>query len=285
MVDFQQFETFDPNGPGLGNLFGQVSPLEALGIWPSGDFRLAPGDGAVPAIGYYLGAAFGLALLLHGVGRCWRGREHAILAGLAAAALAYAAGRLGGTAYASAKAIEIAAPIAALTILLPLLGKVEPRVEALTGRQVLGQPLGHVLAALFIAAAGLCSLLALANAPVGPTSFSPALHQFRAQVGAGPTLAIGSDELLADQHGGPFLAWELRGGRVCILAASEVGEEPPPGVRFVVIRGDADSPPFPGLRVRRVSSPYALWEVTGPVARTSPCPLIAERQARQGPAR
>jgi len=56
MIDFHKFETFDPNGPGLGNLFGQISPFEALGIWPSGDFRLAPGDGAVPAAGYYLGA-------------------------------------------------------------------------------------------------------------------------------------------------------------------------------------------------------------------------------------
>ena len=63
MIDFHSFETFDPNGPGLGNLFGQVSPFEALGIWPSGDFRLAPGDGAVPAAAYYLGAAFGLVLL------------------------------------------------------------------------------------------------------------------------------------------------------------------------------------------------------------------------------
>ena len=67
MIDFHKFETFDPNGPGLGNLFGQVSPFEALGIWPSGDFRLAPGDGAVPAVAYYLGAAFGTVLLLYGI--------------------------------------------------------------------------------------------------------------------------------------------------------------------------------------------------------------------------
>ncbi len=92
MIDFRSFETFDPNGPGLGNLFGQVSPFEALGIWPSGDFRLAPGGGAVPAAGYYLGAAFALVLLLYGIGRCWRRRESAVLAGLAAAALAYAVG-------------------------------------------------------------------------------------------------------------------------------------------------------------------------------------------------
>ncbi len=39
MVDFASFETFDPAGSGLGNLFNRLSPLEALGIWPSGDFR------------------------------------------------------------------------------------------------------------------------------------------------------------------------------------------------------------------------------------------------------
>ena len=87
MIDFHSFETFDPNGPGLGNLFGQISPFEALGIWPSGDFRLAPGDGAVPALGYYLGAAFAAILLVYGLVLCWRRRETAILAGLAAAAL------------------------------------------------------------------------------------------------------------------------------------------------------------------------------------------------------
>ena len=67
MVDFGSFETFDPNGPGLGNLFGQISPAEALGIWPSGDFRLTPGDGAVPAIGFYAGVAFAAALLIWGL--------------------------------------------------------------------------------------------------------------------------------------------------------------------------------------------------------------------------
>lgn len=285
MVDFQQFETFDPNGPGLGNLFGQVSPFEALGIWPSGDFRLAPGDGAVPALGYYLGIAFGLVLLAWGVARCWRGHENAILAGLGAVALAYAAARLGGTPYTAAKAIEIATPIVALTILLPLLSKVDLSFEVPPERKGSGRSLEGAAAAIFVAAAGVCSLLALANAPVGPTSFSPALFEFRALVRSGPTLALASDELLAEQHGGPFLSWELRGGRVCIIAASEVGEEPTRGVRFVVSRGTADAPPYPGLRVRRVASPYVLWEVTGPVARTSPCPLIAERQARQGPAR
>ena len=120
MIDFHRFETFDPNGPGLGNLFGQVSPFEALGIWPSGDFRLAPGDGAVPAAAYYLGVAFATVLLIYGIWRCWRRRETVVLSGLFVAAVAYLAARVGGTAYTSAKAIEIAAPLCALTILLPL---------------------------------------------------------------------------------------------------------------------------------------------------------------------
>jgi hypothetical protein len=285
MVDFRNFETFDPSGPGLGNLFGQVSPFEALGIWPSGDFRLAPGDGAVPAAGYYLGAAFALALLLHGIGRCWRRRESAILAGLGAAALAYAAARAGGTAYAAAKAIEIASPLVALTILLPLLDR-SPwrRSEPMVDKSTTGR-LERFAAAVFLLAAGFCSVLALANAPVGPTSYSPALFGFRPLIAADSTLVLASDELLADQHGAPFISWELRGGRVCIESEGEVGGRPPRGVRFVVTRGAPASPPFPGLRIRRVAAPYVLWESTRPVRGQSPCPLIAERQARQGPAR
>ncbi|HEX6152900.1 MAG TPA: hypothetical protein VFZ19_05175 [Solirubrobacterales bacterium] len=268
MVDFQQFETFDPNGPGLGNLFGQVSPFEALGIWPSGDFRLAPGDGAVPALGYYLGIAFALALFAYGLLWLWRRRESAILAGLAAAALAYAAARLVGTPYTAAKAIEIGAPLVALAILLPLL------TEACR----FSGPMGHksdrrrlvapAAAAIFAGAAGVCSLLALANAPVGPTSYSSTLSDFRKLVGAGPTLVLASPQLLEEEHGMPFLAWELRGGRVCIRSTEEGGGVPR-GVRFVI----------------RDEGGWTLKEVRDPVPGKSPCPLIAERQARQGPAR
>ena len=67
MLDFASFETFDPTGGGLGNLFNRLSPLEALGIWPSGDFRVEPGDGAIPAAAFYLGGAAGLAALAYGL--------------------------------------------------------------------------------------------------------------------------------------------------------------------------------------------------------------------------
>jgi hypothetical protein len=261
MIDFHSFETFDPNGPGLGNLFGQISPFEGFGIWPSGDFRLTPGAGAVPALGYYAGAAFATILLLYGLVLCWRRRESALIAGLAAAALAYAAARLGGTPYTAAKAIEVGAPLVALVIVLPLLRR--------------------PVAWLYLLAAAGCSLLALANAPVGPSSYSPALTAFRGDLGEGPTLVLASKQLLADEHGTPYIAWELRGGRVCIASAEESGDRPPRGVRYVVSESRNVGPPFVGLRRVRVAPPYVLWEVPGAHGH-SPCPLIAVRQARQG---
>lgn len=261
MIDFHSFETFDPNGPGLGNLFGQISPFEGFGIWPSGDFRLSPGDGAVPALGYYAGAAFATILLVYGLVLCWRQRERALIAGLAAAALAYAAARLGGTPYTAAKAIEVGAPLAVLVILLPLLRR--------------------PVAWLYLAAAAGCSLLALANAPVGPASYSPALTGLRDDVGEGPTLVLASRKLLADEHGTPYISWELRGGRVCIAAAEEAGGRPPNGVRFVITESSGSRPPFAKLRRLRVAPPYVLWERPGAHGQ-SPCPLISVRQARQG---
>jgi hypothetical protein len=262
MIDFHSFETFDPHGPGLGNLFGQISPFEALGIWPSGDFRLSPGDGAVPAFGYYLGAAFAAILLVYGAVLCWRRRETAVLSGLAAAALAYAAARLGGTPYTAAKAVEIAAPLAAVVIVLPLLRR--------------------PVAWLYLLAAGGCSLLALANAPVGPTSYSPALTGLRSELGERPTLVLAPRQLLEDEHGVPYISWELRGGRVCIEASDEAARRPPPGVRFVVAETQSRQTPFPGFGLDRVAPPYVLWRARGPAHGKSPCPLIAVRQARQG---
>jgi hypothetical protein len=292
MIDFHKFETFDPNGPGLGNLFGQISPFEALGIWPSGDFRLAPGDGAVPAAAYYLGAAFGTVLLLYGIWACWRRRETVVLSGLFVAAVAYLAARVGGTAYTSGKAIEIAAPLCALTILLPLTRRAVWRVTpAIREEGSTGAPAdrGGLLAAaacvVFIAAAGLCSALALANAPVGPSTYSPVLTGFRPLLANAATLVLASPELLEDDHGTNYIAWELRGGRVCIETSEEAGGKLPRGVRFVITEGSRHKPPFAGMKERRADSPYEVWEVGGPVAAHSVCPLIAVRQARQGPAR
>lgn len=281
MIDFHSFETFDPNGPGLGNLFGQISPFEALGIWPSGDFRLAPGDGAAPAFVYYLGAAFATALLILGLIRCWRQRERAILAGATAVAAVYAAARLGGTPYTAAKALEIAAPLAALVILLPK-SPGERAVWRISGRIGQKPATPPIKSVLYLLAAGACSLLAFANAPVGPTSYSPALTGLRPLLATDSTLVLAPDSLLADEHGERYIAWELRGGRVCIEPESAAGGLPPTGIHFFVTSGSPVRPPFDQLTLNRRAGPYTVWERRGVLGGPSPCPLIAERQARSG---
>jgi hypothetical protein len=291
MIDFQQFETFDPSGPGLGNLFGQLSPSEALGIWPSGDFRVAPGDGAVPAIAYYLGAAFATALLLYGLVRCWRRRDSAIVAGVLAAAGIYAAARLGGTPYTAAKALEVAAPLMVLALVLPLAasrGSDWRFTRGIRDKSAIGgaraQGAAPSLALLgFASLAGGCSLLAFANAPVGPTNYSPALTGLRPLIVDGSTLVLAPERLLSEEQGRRYIAWELRGGRVCIAPESEAGDAPPPGVRFVVTADSIDRSPYPGYELRRRAAPYLLWERPGGAAGPGPCPLIAERQARKAP--
>jgi len=274
MIDFQSFETFDPSGPGLGNLFGQVSPLTALGIWPSGDFRVAPGDGAAPAFGFYLGAAFGAALLALGVRHAWRSRESVVLAGLTSVAAVYAAARLGGTPYTAAKALEIAAPLATLAILLPLAGRVSDGMRNKGARRP--------ALWLYALAAGACSLLALVNAPVGPTFYSPALTGLRPLLAGGSTLVLAPDKLLDDEQGRAYVAWELRGGRVCIEAEGAADRALPAGIRYVVTAGPVANPPFPRLSFREQAGPYVVWERRGVAGGPSPCPLIAVRQARAG---
>jgi len=135
---------------------------------------------------------------------------------------------------------------------------------------------------VYLLAAGFCSLLALANAPVGPTTYSPALTSLRPLLATNPTLVLASEQLLDDEQGERYIAWELRGGRVCIEPASAAGGRPPSGIRFVVTSGPVTRPPFAGLTLRRRAGPYAVWERRTVVGGPSPCPLIAERQARQG---
>ena len=282
MIDFKQFETFDPSGPGLGNLFGQVSPFTALGIWPSGDFRLAPGDGAAPAFAYYLGAAFATALLLFGLRRCWRHREWAILSGVVAVATIYVTARFGGTPYTAAKALEVAAPVLTLAIVMRLAGGLGRPWHLSAGMREKGARATAALAA-YLTIAGACSLLAFANAPVGPTSYSPALTGLRPLLEGGSTLVLAPDRLLAEEQGERYIAWELRGGRVCIEAQSGEGGAPPPGIRFVVTVDAPAGPPFDRLALRRRADAYTVWERRGVVGGPGPCPLIAVRQARQGP--
>jgi hypothetical protein len=289
LIEFAGFETFDPDGAGLGNLFNPLSPLEALGIWPSGDFRLEPGDGAVPAALFWLGAAVGLAALAFGLW-WWRRRgERAVPVALVVAALLILAANVAGTPYQEAKAIALAAPLAMLISARALAEAAPTRrqvlrtlrrrgIASLFPRSARVPRLRLLLASLaiaFFAGAGLSSLLALANGPVGPARWSPALLELRPL--PGPVLALAPDEFLDDQHGRDFLVWELRGGEVCVEAyRGTSGAEPPPGVAHVVVVGDSERPPVAGATARRDLGDYVFWEVPEPAPGASPCPFIAD---------
>jgi hypothetical protein len=300
MVNFASFETFNPPGAGLGNLFNPISPLEALGIWPSGDFRLDPGDGAVPAFGYYLGELLGLAALAYGLVWWLRRSEWAVPSALAVAMVLYAYAHFAGTPYQAAKATVIAAPLAMLIAARALLSP-EQLVELGAIRGAVGRTrtgpsgvllrwqssLKTVLATLFCVAAAACSVLALVNGPVGPSTYTPGLTELRPELRSGSTLVLIPDQVLNDEHGRDYVVWELRGGRVCVRAetGATAGGGPtqaPFGITHVVT-GNQERPPYTDFRLERRGGPYTLW-VRNPAPKgEGPCPLIAPG-ARANPA-
>jgi hypothetical protein len=287
MADFASFETFNPPGAGLGNLFNPISPLEALGIWPSGDFRLDPGDGAMPAIGYYAGELLGLAALAYGLAWWIRRREWAVPSALAVAVALYAYAHFAGTPYQAAKAIVIASPLAMLIAVRALVSP-EQIVEVGTIRGAVGRtrtgasgaflrlqsPVGAALTAAFCAAAAACTVLALVNGPVGPSTYSPALTDLRPELRHGSTLVLAPEHLLADEHGRDYIVWELRGGRVCVQPQGSQGGPAPPGIARVVT-GDQEFPPYAGFQLKQRAGPYLVWVHRPAVKEPGPCRLIA----------
>jgi hypothetical protein len=287
MVDFASFEAFDPSGRGLGNLFNRISPAEALGIWPSGDFRVEPGDGAVPAPVFYLGSALALAVIAYGTRWWWRRGERAVLGALAAAVALWLYALVAGTPYQEAKSLVIASPLVALVGVRALLEMAPDADEArrilrrrslaylLPGRARLAreQLLVGIVGAAFCAGAGISSALALVNGPVGPTAYSPELAELRSKLGSGSILVVAPPELLDDEHGLDYLSWELRGHRVCI--EPDRGQtQAPAGYSGIVILAPDDPPRPEGAYFTRSA---------GQAVPPGPCPLI-ETTARADPA-
>ena len=295
MVDFASFETFDPNGAGLGNLFGQISPFEALGIWPSGDFRLDPGDGAVPAVGYYLGAAFAAdrarlrarrggcagasarspAALAAAVApvRLRRRRRHALPGGEgdrdrgAAGDADRGPGAPGGEPLVRQRSGAIAAPAG---------------LADLRAARIAGSPRSRARVAF-------CSrrplqLLALANGPVGPTTYSPALTELRRSLAAGSTLVLAPPSAARRRARArlPRLGAARRPG---LHRAGEGTRRELPRRRRAGRSPAARPPAAADLRPRRPRAPRRRTR-SGSDGRAGsghgPCPLIAVRRPRRG---
>jgi hypothetical protein len=289
MVDFARFETFDPAGEGLGNLFDRISPLEALGVWPSGDFRVEPGAGFAPAAAFWVGAAIAACALAFGLWWWLRRGERAVPAALGVAAALVALSSLAGTPYQEAKAIALAAPLAMLISAraLATAAPPHPRVARILRRRgVAGLfprsaraarlALGVAgLAVAFATAAGLSTVLALVNGPVGPARWTPELIELKPLDGA--TLVLAPEDYLDGEHGRDFVVWELRGGEVCLAAqTARSTSRPPPGIHQVLVYGDSPAPPFAGADAPTRVGDLTLWDVPDPVAGDSGCPFIAD---------
>jgi hypothetical protein len=243
----------------LGNLVNQVSPLEALGIWPSGDFRLDPGAGAIPSPLFFAGGLLGVIALFVGLVRWWSRGETAVPAALGAAAAIYVAARVAGTPYTAAKAILMMAPLATLISVRELLA----RGERAAPEKVIPQRAATLLGIAFVLAAGGSSLLALANAPVGPRDYSDGLALLRSAVVDQRVLVLAPKAQLDDEHAEQFIGWELRGADYVIKPGG--GETrsgpPPPGVVFVITGRAGPNPPYERAALEKRVKPYRLWRV------------------------
>jgi hypothetical protein len=229
LARFASFEAFSPSGEGgntgFGNLRQPLNPLEALGIWPSAEFRITPARASTPAAAFWLGGLLALVAAGWGLGRALARREAALPAAVAAGALGYLGAVAAGTPYTSAKALAIAAPVVMVLALRGLLsadsleGEEEPGAASSASRPGaaeaawwppapvrpfvrFGVPL---LAVAFIGAAAISSLLPLRQAAVGPTENAEAVMEMRDLVDGEDVLFLGRDN---------FISWELLGAEV-----------------------------------------------------------------------
>ena len=204
------------------NTYGPVSPIEALGVWPASNYRLdAAGGAQLPG----LAGAIAVLALLAGVAWWVRRRELTIPVALAACAVLYLVSLPFSGDYSQAKALMIAAPLAMLVAIRPLLlefpwvgevgrdsseqqrgGSAESLPTSSQGRFGVVRVSWAVLAVLFLGGAVYSSFLALRDAPVGPAGHGGELAAFLPVLHGKPVLYAGQDryaayELLgADTH-------------------------------------------------------------------------------------
>ena len=272
LVDFTDFRAFRDStiSSGLGNLRHQLSPLEALGIWPASDFRLSASAASVPAPAFYLGALVAVVALAVGLPRWIRRYGAAVPAALAAAIVIYLGALAFGTVYTSAKALAIAAPL----ITLISLRRVAQRAPGMA------VPWHAGLALALAAGVALSSFLVLRQAPVAPQDHADQLAELRPLVEGRKVLFLGRDN---------FIAYELRGSRPFTavrnyyapnyvrpnlrlenvfrkfdfdsVTAATLGSFP----YVITTRAAYASGPPPAFEPLRVTADFVLWRRAGPV--------------------
>lgn len=189
IADFSRLSALNPDrfGSQLGNLRGTLSPLEALGVWPSGDFRVSASAGGAPAVVFYGGALLAAVAVGLGVVRCLRDGRLLLPAATLAAVGVWVLLAIAGSPYIAAKGLAIAAPFVMAVALRGTLGGRGPALA-----------IGTAL----VLAGSLSTLLVLRQAPVGPDAHADQLDRIRGEVAGHDVLFLGRDD---------FIGWELRG--------------------------------------------------------------------------
>ncbi len=222
LASFSSFKAFNPSGTGptvgFGNLRQPLNPLEAFGVWPSGEFRITPTNSTTPEIAFYLGALLALVAFAWGLGRALSRQESALPSALLAATLLYLASLALGTPYTQAKALAIAAPLIMVIALRGLLS-----ADSLPGEEAdvpegggaarwpprLVRPFAGfavpLLTLAFAAAAAFSTLLPLRQSAVGPDYHLQEMLRMRPIVDGQNVLFLGRDN---------FVSWELIGSEV-----------------------------------------------------------------------
>jgi hypothetical protein len=219
------------------NTYGPVSPLEALGVWPSANYRLSAAGGA-----QLTGLAGAIGLLALVLGSAWwlRRRQLAVPVALAACTLLYLAALAGSGEYSQAKALIIAAPLAMLIAIRPLLFELGEciRLFLRQAQQNSNAPRlavtgWAVLAVAFVGGAIYSSLLVLRDAPVGPPGHGAELRAFMPALEGQPVLYAGQDR---------YAAHELMGADTHVPLVEFPDEAVTPNPEKPFDTGDAYSP-------------------------------------------
>ncbi len=184
-----------------GNLLHAIAPLETVGPWFSGDFRIFP-DPRWPS---YLFSGLAVAVLIGGVAWWWRRRAIALPCALVAAIALWVDLTLTRNTYNAAKGFVAMAPLATACIGAPLVAAWAARSRVSRTRRLLGGV--RVLGGVLLVAAVVSTFTVLRSAPVGLGSHEQELAAIRPLVRGKPVLFLSNDH---------FAQWELRGADVYV---------------------------------------------------------------------
>jgi hypothetical protein len=255
-----------------------VSPLETLGIWPSGNWLLGTHDFSHDWL-YWLFGLIGVAGLVLGLVWWTRHGSYAVPAAVVSGIVVYLVTKYveNGGLYILAKAAVVPASVVMLLVVVALLAPG-------------GGPAKRAFAVVFVALAAYSSFLALRDTIVASTSRLEQLAEFRGQVAGQSVLALTSDR---------FSDYALRTATVYSPAYNSEIRVESTGAKTQRLPVDFDTVPYdvlnqfpyavttsavyqsdapPGWSLADSNSSYDLWRRT---STTPPIAILAE-EARPG---